>query len=145
MIGLSTIYTPQTTNAFKEKKFPEYKFLNYTDIVIGESKKLRKAGANAVLIVGHLGNDCSVGNTYGKWTEDTKQPECGVAGDEVSILIDSLPTGTIDAILQGHRHKFAHHFYKGITIFIQACPIWVQSTADTTSMSYTSSFIETPS
>lgn len=37
-----------------------------------------------------------------------------MAGDEVSLLIDSLPAGTIDAILQGHRHKFAHHFYKGV-------------------------------
>lgn len=27
VIGLSTIFTPNTTNAFKEKKFPEYKFL----------------------------------------------------------------------------------------------------------------------
>jgi hypothetical protein len=34
VIGLSTIFTPDTTNAFKDKKFPEYKFLNYTAIVI---------------------------------------------------------------------------------------------------------------
>jgi 2',3'-cyclic-nucleotide 2'-phosphodiesterase (5'-nucleotidase family) len=112
VIGLSTIFTPDTTNAFKDKKFPEYKFLNYTDIVVAESKKLKKNGANAVLIVGHLGNDCKTSNIYGRWTVDTKQEDCGVVGDEVTKLIDSLPTGTIDGILQGHRHKFAHHFYK---------------------------------
>lgn len=112
VIGLTTIFTPDTTNAFKQKLFPEYKFLNYTDIVITESKKLKKNGANAVLIVAHVGNDCTVGNKYGKWTVDTKQEECGVQ-DEISKLIDSLPDGTVDGVLQGHRHKFAHHFYKG--------------------------------
>lgn len=81
VIGLITINTPTTTNAFKNKLFPEYKFLNYTDIVINESKKLKKAGANAVLVVGHLGNDCNISNKYGRWTKDTKQEECGVLDD----------------------------------------------------------------
>lgn len=34
--------------------------------------------------------------------------------DQATQLIDSLPAGTIDGLLQGHRHKFAHHFRKGI-------------------------------
>ena len=29
-------------------------------------------------------------------------------------MINELPEGTIDGLLQGHRHKFAHHFIKGI-------------------------------
>ncbi len=65
-----------------------------------------------MLILSHLGNDCTTNNTYGKWTVDTKQPDCGVY-DEATKLIDDLPNGTIDGILQGHRHKFAHHFHKG--------------------------------
>lgn len=73
---------------------------------------MRKAGAHAVLVMGHLGNDCNITNVYGKWTNQTKQSECGVDNDEASLLIDSLPEGTIDAVLQGHRHKFAHHFRK---------------------------------
>lgn len=88
---------------------------------------MKKAGANAVLIVGHLGNDCKTGNTYGKWTVDTKQEECG-AEDEVSQLINALPTGTIDGIIQGHRHKFAHHFLKGThsSIFRHSIPWYNQ-------------------
>lgn len=34
VIGLSTIYTPITTNAFKDGKFPQYKFLDYKDVVV---------------------------------------------------------------------------------------------------------------
>lgn len=112
VIGLSTIFTPITTNAFKNKLFPDYKFLQYKDIVVSQSQKLKKAGADAVLIVAHLGNDCNVTNKYGRWTKDTKQEPCGVQ-DEATMLINALPNGTIDGIIQGHRHKFAHHFYKG--------------------------------
>ena len=44
--------------------------------MIAESKKLRKAGANAVLVLGHIGNDCDVNNTYGIWVNTTKQQDC---------------------------------------------------------------------
>ncbi len=114
MIGLSTIYTPSTTNGFKDGKFPPYKFLEYKDIVVEESKKLRKGGAHAVLVVGHLGNDCNASTVYGKWGVDSKQEDCGKG--EAADLIDALPTGTIDGILQGHVHKFAHHFHKGTAV-----------------------------
>jgi len=75
---------------------------------------LKKGGAHAVLVLAHLGNDCNTSNIYGNWTNSSKQNECRV-NDEATKLIDSLPTGTIDGILQGHRHKFAHHFYKSIS------------------------------
>lgn len=29
-------------------------------------------------------------------------------------LIDSLPKGTINGVVQGHRHKMAHHYRKDI-------------------------------
>lgn len=137
VIGLITIFTPITTSAFKNHLFPDYKFLDYKDIVINESKKLRKAGANAVLVVGHLGNDCNISNAYGKWTKDSKQPDCGVPNDEATKLINDLPEGTIDGLLQGHRHKFAHHFIKGPCFYTQESLTSAQSTEGITSMSFT--------
>lgn len=98
-----------------------------------ESKKLRKAGAHSVLVVGHLGNDCNTTNQYGKWTKDTPQEPCGVSDDEATKLIEGLPEGTIDGLIQGHRHKFAHHFINGKSTLTQECPIWGPSTAATTS------------
>jgi 2',3'-cyclic-nucleotide 2'-phosphodiesterase (5'-nucleotidase family) len=111
VIGLSTIYSAHTSTGFTSGKFPAYKFLEYKDIIINESKHLKKSGANAVLVLGHLGNNCNTTNTNGNWTVDTKQDEC--TNDEASNLIESLPNGTIDGLLQGHRHKFAHHFKNG--------------------------------
>ena len=98
VIGLSTIFTPITTNAFKNKLFPEYKFLEYKDVVITESQKLKKAGADAILVLGHIGNSCNITNKYGYWTANTDQPKCGVQDqttkifeDEVTKLINELP------------------------------------------------------
>jgi 5'-nucleotidase len=31
-------------------------------------------------------------------------------------LLDELPEGTVDAVVQGHRHTESHYFYKGIPI-----------------------------
>jgi hypothetical protein len=31
-------------------------------------------------------------------------------------LLDEIPTGMIDAVVQGHRHVQSHYFYKGIPI-----------------------------
>ena len=42
--------------------------------------------------------------------------------DEISQLIDSLPEGTVDGIVQGHRHKIVHHFRKGIEVNIIGIP-----------------------
>ena len=72
---------------------------------------MRKVGADAVLILSHVGNDCPQVLNYRVWTKDTLQNEC--PEDEITKLIDALPEGTIDAIVQGHRHKIVHHFYKG--------------------------------
>ena len=45
-------------------KFPDYEFLPYKDIVIEESKKLRSQGANIVLILSHVGNNCVMDFIY---------------------------------------------------------------------------------
>jgi hypothetical protein len=78
-----------------------------------ESKKLKAKGAHAVLLVTHIGDECPLNLTYGIWTAQTQQNSCQI-GDEMSKLLDSLPNGTVDGVLQGHRHVIAHHFRKGI-------------------------------
>jgi 2',3'-cyclic-nucleotide 2'-phosphodiesterase (5'-nucleotidase family) len=71
IIGLATVETPITTSGFTSHLFPDYKFLNYTDIVIKESKELRRKGVHAVLILSHVGNGCNPGFKYGIWKKDT--------------------------------------------------------------------------
>lgn len=73
VIGLSTLETPDTTAGFSGGKFPPYRFLDYKEVVMDESRKLRVAGANAVLITSHVGDACPIDLTYGNWTKDTIQ------------------------------------------------------------------------
>ncbi len=50
--------------------------MEYKQIVIEESAKLKKSGAHAIIIVSHVGNQCSAGFDYGIWTASTQQPSC---------------------------------------------------------------------
>jgi hypothetical protein len=47
--------------------------LKYKDVVINESKKLKNNGANAVLILSHVGNACPASSDYGIWSEEVTQ------------------------------------------------------------------------
>ena len=116
MIGLTTVETPFTTGAFKEGLFPPYQFSDYAQIVIESSRELREHGANAVLIVSHAGNDCNADHTFGVWDEQTRQSSTCSATDEISKLLAGVPVGTVDGIVQGHRHKFSHHFIRGVPV-----------------------------
>lgn len=69
-----------------------------------------------MIILSHVGNDCNTNNTFGIWDEETAQTSTCSEKDEISLLIKALPTGTINGVIQGHRHKFSHHFIQGIPV-----------------------------
>ena len=135
VIGLATMETPSTTAGFTKGLFPKYNFLDYKDVVIAEAAKLRKSGANAVILVGHVGNYCGANFEYKIWTKDTPQPEC--AEDEITHLIKALPKNTIQGVVQGHRHVVSHVFIEGTLVSTQEFPSSATSTAAITSMSCT--------
>jgi 2',3'-cyclic-nucleotide 2'-phosphodiesterase (5'-nucleotidase family) len=116
VIGLTTLETPATTSTFNDGTFPPYKFLEYAPIVQERSSRLRQAGANAVIILSHVGNDCDADNTFGMWEESTPQKSNCNASDEIAQLLKVLPKDTIDGVVQGHRHKFSHHFIHGVPV-----------------------------
>lgn len=76
---------------------------------------MKKNGAHAVIIVSHVGNQCSAGFDYGIWNASSIQPECSNQ-DEISELINQLPANTIHGVVQGHRHTTSHVFIKGIPV-----------------------------
>lgn len=88
--------------------------MGYKDEVINRSSKLREEGAHAVLILSHMGNYCKSDFTNAIRTNETKTDPCEV--DEMSLLLDSLPPGTVDGVVQGHRHRISHHYKNGIPV-----------------------------
>ena len=115
VIGLATLETTSTTDAFSKGLFPRYQFLEYKEVVMEEAAKLKKSGANAVIIVSHVGNECGANFDYGKWKASSSQPPCA-NDDEMTKLISALPAGTIHGVIQGHRHTVSHVFVKGIPV-----------------------------
>lgn len=66
-------------------------------------------------MVAHAGNSCENSFASGIWTNKNSQISQNVdPKNEISNLIDKLPEGTIDAVVQGNRNSFAHNYYKGI-------------------------------
>ena len=62
------------------------------------------------MILSHVGNDCSSTSSYGIWDSKSHQSGSCDESDEISLLIKALPKGTINGVIQGHRHVFSHYY-----------------------------------
>ncbi|MBU6374550.1 MAG: 5'-nucleotidase C-terminal domain-containing protein [Bdellovibrionales bacterium] len=117
VVGLSTVMTPVTT---RPEFVKDLQFSAGAEATLRESKKLRAQGAHLVVVVAHAGLRC-----------ERRRPEPGLLrrpGDnegacdpdeEITEMIEALPTGTVDAVISGHTHTVVHHFVRGIPV-IQA-------------------------
>ena len=95
-------------------------FFTYMEGLEEESKKLRKKGANAILILSHFGLACNQTESMklDMYNKSTFQSSC-FRDDKDSVLyklLDSLPTGVIDGIIGGDSHLEMHHWEKNIAI-----------------------------
>jgi 5'-nucleotidase len=106
IIGLSTPDTPNTTMAVNVAT------LDFTDpaaAAISEARSLRAAGADAVVVIAHMGGSC----TDMKDVYDVASCE---PDQEAMRLARKLPPGTIDAYFAGHTHQRMRQFVNGIPI-----------------------------
>jgi len=87
-----------------------------------ESKKLKSKGANAILLLSHIGLLCNQLNETNKlnmYTKYTQQSECQHDGNSLLYdFIQGLKPGIIDAIIGGDTHNNVHHWLKDIPIMI---------------------------
>ncbi|MCB9673752.1 MAG: bifunctional metallophosphatase/5'-nucleotidase [Alphaproteobacteria bacterium] len=99
VFGLSTVDTPQTTLA---ANVADLTFDDVVETAREVAPKLREAGAEVVVAVGHLSGACEP-TAY-----DAIGPDCGPDG-EVGRLLNELEPGTIDVMIMGHAHTLMHH------------------------------------
>jgi 5'-nucleotidase len=104
IIGLSTPDTPNVTTPANVVK------LAFTDPVaatIAAAQQLRAAGADAVIVIAHIGGRCT----------DLHDPNditsCDLSQEAMRYL-NALPEKTIDAYFAGHTHAEIGQYFKGV-------------------------------
>jgi len=116
IIGLSTIETPSSTVT----DISDLKYEEYANIINMESERLKTEGANAIIVIGHVGLYCrndtnEIKLEYKLRNINTKQGGCR-KNDEAYILLNKLKPGTIDLFLAGHKHDVTHNWVNGIPV-----------------------------
>jgi 5'-nucleotidase len=112
IIGLSTPDTPNVTMAVNVDS------LLFTDPVaaaIAEARKLRSEGADAVVVVAHMGGRCSK-------MDDPNHLESCEKQHEAMAFLEAMPAGTIDGFFAGHTHSNMAHYVNGIPA-LQGLPL----------------------
>jgi 5'-nucleotidase len=104
IIGLSTPDTPHVTMGVNVES------LSFTEPVaatIAEARRLRAQGADAVIVIAHMGGRCT------DMSDEHKLDSCQTQAEAMTYL-EALPKGTIDAFFAGHTHANMRHYVNGV-------------------------------
>jgi 5'-nucleotidase len=106
LLGLSTPRTPETTNRLNVAGL---RFGALVPETLAAAGRLRAKGAELVIAVAHLGGQCR------EWDHPHDLSTCE-PGEEVMGLLETLPPGTLDAVIAGHTHQPLGHFIQGTPV-----------------------------
>ena len=106
IIGLSTPDTPQVTMG---ANVVSLEFTDPVDAAVEAAKELRAQGADAVIVIAHMGGRC-------KEVDDPHDLQSCEVNHEVMEFMDRIPAGTIDAFFAGHTHSNVRHYIKGVPV-----------------------------
>lgn len=112
IIGATTTDTPVVTTPANVKTL---EFREPAPEVTAAAKTLRANGADAVIVLAHMGGACA------KLDDPNDLSSCR-ANSEVMKLASDLAPGTVDAIFAGHTHSVMRHIVNGTPV-IQAPPM----------------------
>jgi 2',3'-cyclic-nucleotide 2'-phosphodiesterase / 3'-nucleotidase / 5'-nucleotidase len=97
IIGLSTVETPRTTRAINVANL---RFVDAAPVVSERAAALRARGANAIVVIGHVGGFCTAAD---------------VCTGEIFDLVNRV-TSPIDVVVAGHSHVMLNRTLRGVPI-----------------------------
>ena len=107
ILGLSTPFTPQTTNP---ANVAALRFGSLAPEAGSAARALRRAGADLVIAVAHAGGKCmQIDNPKDLGT-------CDRNDGEIFEMLEELAPGTLDAVVAGHTHQSIGHFINGTPV-----------------------------
>ena len=113
-VGIIGLSTPDTPNVTMAANVANLKFNDPLNATILAAAELRAQGADAVVVVAHMGGRCTE-------THDPNDLSSCNANNEAPQLLEKLPRGTIDAYFAGHTHSQMRHYINGVAT-LQASP-----------------------
>ena len=105
-VGIIGISTPQTPKTTRPQNILELEFLEPLPIVREEAQRLRRQGAELVILITHMGDKCR------DLTTPDSLSSCEGSG-ELFPLLQQLPRGLVDVAIGGHTHGFVSHWVHG--------------------------------
>ncbi len=109
-IGIIGLTTPQTPSTTLPINVASLRFSPMPPETLGAAQRLRERGAELVIAVVHAGGRC------GDCTKPHDVSTCDLYTGEVFELLNSLPPGTLDAVVAGHTHAQISHFVNGTPV-----------------------------
>ncbi len=108
-IGIIGLSTPDTPNVTMAANVTSLAFGDPVEATIREAASLRRQGADAVIVVAHMGGRCNDMN-------DVHDVASCVTDQEAMNLINALPPGTIDGYFGGHTHAQMRQIIHGVPV-----------------------------
>ena len=107
-IGIIGLSTPDTPNVTMAANVTTLEFSDPVAATIREAKLLRERGADAIVVIAHMGGRCS------DVSGDVHDLASCSQAQEANQLLQALPPGTIDAYFAGHTHAHMRHIVNGV-------------------------------
>ncbi|MEA2165110.1 MAG: 5-nucleotidase [Thermoanaerobaculia bacterium] len=107
-VGIIGLSTPDTPNVTMSANVAALSFGDPIPAAISAAKELRAAGADAVIVIAHMGGRCKNIDTNPADTSTCEHDQ------EAMRFLNALPKGTIDAYFAGHTHSQMRHYINGV-------------------------------
>ena len=106
-LGIIGLSTPDTPNVTIGSNVASLNFGDPVPATVAAARELRAKGADAVIVIAHMGGHCTDVNDVHDVASCEKQ-------QEAMQLLASLPAGTIDAYFAGHTHAQMRQIVNGV-------------------------------
>ncbi len=107
-IGIIGLSTPDTPNVTMSANVTTLRFGDPIAATVSAAKELRAAGADAVIVIAHMGGRCKNIDT------NPADPSSCESDQEAMQFLNALPSGTIDAYFAGHTHSQMRHYINDV-------------------------------
>ncbi|HKR62527.1 MAG TPA: 5'-nucleotidase C-terminal domain-containing protein, partial [Thermoanaerobaculia bacterium] len=105
-IGIIGLSTPDTPNVTMAANVVSLEFTDPVPAVLYGARELRAQGADAVIVIAHMGGRCS------NLSDPNDNSSCE-REQEAMDLLGKLAPGTIDGYFAGHTHAQMRHYVNG--------------------------------